>query len=150
MKDETRTLVISGERPPSWNEFYSGKHWSIRKQEADAVHAIVRSLLDPDQEPFKGRVDVSITVYAEKRPVDSDNICAKLYIDALKGWWFNDDTPDYIRTVSTQSEVDKEDPRTEIVVTQIENDFQYKCMCCDKCYPTKKMKVDHEKTMMGG
>ena len=150
MKGETRTLTIPGERPPSWNTFYSGKHWSVRKQEADTAHTIVRSLLDPDLEPFQGRVDVSITVYAPSKPTDADNICAKLYIDGLKGWWFEDDTPDYVRTVSTQSEVDKDNPRTEIVVTQIENDFQYKCSCCDKRYPKKKMMKDHVRTMMGG
>lgn len=150
MKDETRTLVLPGERPVSWNEYYAGSHWSKRNDEAMRVHSIVRAALDPNDDPFQGRVDIDVVVYADSRPMDPDNVCAKLYVDALKGWWIEDDTRQYVRIISTGVEIDKDNPRTEITATQIENDFQYKCMCCDKCYPTKKMKLDHEKTMMGG
>lgn len=147
MKDEERKLVLSKERPVSWNEYYSGSHWSNRNNEAVRVHSIVRAALDPETEMFQGRVDIEVVVYADSRPMDPDNVCAKLYIDGLKGWWIEDDTHQYVRKTSTRVEVDKDNPRTEIIVKQIENDFQYKCVCCEKRYPTKKMKVDHEKTM---
>src|SRR4030042_1866323 len=98
---ETRTLILEGERPVSWNTYYAGSHWSIRDKEAKRVHALVRAALDPELEPFTGRVSIQITAYVKNKPMDCDNLAGKLYVDGLKGWWFEDDTPDYIESEST-------------------------------------------------
>ena len=118
-------IVLEGERPISWNKMYSGMHWTKRKEEADRVHQLVwATLYQFDDMPYQhsdfmkdGRVDIIVTAYFKNRPLDPDNICSKLYIDGLVGNVIEDDTREFVRRVSTQSEVDKENPRVEIDVT---------------------------------
>lgn len=69
---------------------------------------------------FDTRVDIIITAYFDKRPMDSDNIGAKLYIDPLKFIVITDDNPKYVRRVSVQSEMDRANPRLEIEILPID------------------------------
>jgi len=115
-------ITLEGERPWSWNQMYAGVHWSKRKEEADRVHDEV--WLDCHvfkREMIIGVVDIHITAYFKNRPLDSDNICSKLYIDGLIGNVIEDDTREFVRRVSTQSEVDKENPRVEIEIITLED-----------------------------
>lgn len=62
----------------------------------------VRASLTP-QDPFTRPVDIEISAH-QRRCIDSDNICAKLYIDGLRhAGILQDDTPTYVRKVTTQS-----------------------------------------------
>lgn len=111
---------------------YSGVHWSKRKAEADRVHQLVKysqatlqlaggaSIVVPVYrlEQFDLLVDIQVTAYFDKRPLDADNICSKLYIDALKGFVLINDTPKYLRSVTTRSVTDKENPRLEIEIKE--------------------------------
>ena len=98
------TFVITDERCPSWNSYYSGKHWAQRKAEVDRIHLLVRSLIDPiTVEMFRVPVHITITAHYKSKPVDPDNVCAKPYIDALKGWIIADDTLHYVKSVTTKS-----------------------------------------------
>ena len=144
---ETRKLILEGERPVSWNTYYAGSHWSVRDKEAKRVHALVRAALDPELEPFTGRVSILITAYVKNKPMDCDNLAGKLYVDGLKEWWFEDDTPDYIESVTTRVEIDSLSPRVEITVKQTGSTFRYCCSCCGKLWPTAKLKRSHEKSM---
>lgn len=121
-----QTLVMPGERPRSWNEYWSGVHWRVRKDEADRVHIVVRAALDPSTVfMFDGAVDIDMIAYfttkGRKRQLDSPNIVSKPYIDALIGWYIQDDSRKYVRRISTQSEIDNEAPRVEIIVTSVED-----------------------------
>lgn len=69
---------------------------------------------------FKTRVDIRLVGYFAKRIIDADNLCSKIYIDALKGVFFLDDSPEYVRSVTTQCETDKKNPRLEIEITPID------------------------------
>ena len=124
-------IVLEGERPWSWNKMYAGVHWTKRKEEADRVHGLLMwklqqtanlsggaMLYKMDSSPllFKGRVDISVVAYFKNRPLDPDNITSKFYIDGLVGEVIEDDTREFVRKVTTQSEVDKENPRVEIIV----------------------------------
>ena len=110
-------IVLEGERPVSWNKFYAGMHWGQRKLEADRVHELVGwTLKELAYGMFETRVDIQVVVYFKNRPQDSDNICSKMYIDSLKGFVIEDDTREFVRKVTVQSEVDKEFPRVEIIV----------------------------------
>ena len=117
-------IILEGERPWSWNKMYAGVHWSERKAEADRVHMLMFSKYlnmrdDQDQLPeLTERVDIHITAYFKNKPQDPDNICSKMYIDGLIGTLIADDTREYVRKVTVQSEVDKENPRVEIEVTE--------------------------------
>lgn len=114
-------IILEGERPLlSWNSFYSGNHHTKRTAEKNRVRMVVREAIDPDTARiFDCRVDVFITVYFTHPPQDSDNICDKLYIDALCGWYIVDDDPRYIRWTATRSEIDKARPRVEIEIRRV-------------------------------
>ena len=119
-------IILLGERPWSWNKMYSGIHWATRAKEAARVHELVwgeylenhRDVFDLDK-IITNRVDINIIVYFNDKPQDSDNICDKPYVDGLIGIWLADDTREYVRRVSTQSELDKENPRMEIEITEV-------------------------------
>lgn len=111
-------IVIPGERPQSWNGLYSGKvHWSARSAEKDRVRQVVRAAVDMDQAAVQARpVEISLVAFFQKRPLDADNIAAKLYIDALKGIFIEDDSPKYVSAVTTASRIDRKNPRVEIEI----------------------------------
>ena len=138
MKGDIRKLVLDGERPVSWNTYYAGSHWSVRDKEARRVHAITRAALDPELPMFEGVVSVLITAYVKSKPMDCDNLAGKLYIDALKGWVVEEDTPDYIDSVTTRVEIDPHCPRVEIIVKQVSDDFKFRCTCCREVVAVKK------------
>ena len=110
------TLVLDGERPPSWNKAYAGQFWAKRKAEADRIHLAVRAAIDPDWPLFEGQVDITVTAVFDKQPLDADNIPAKLYVDGLKGWLLADDDLAHVRSVRTVALVDPARPRVEITV----------------------------------
>jgi Holliday junction resolvase RusA-like endonuclease len=98
-------LHLENERPISWNTFYSGTHWSQRKEEADRVHDLVMAAASRStvisQEIIKYPVDIVITVGFDKRPLDPDNICSKLYIDGLQhAGLIENDTVDHVHSVT--------------------------------------------------
>ncbi len=122
------TIVLPRERPISWNKIYESRHWIFRKNLADSVHRkVTAAMVDMGIHPmdktkmFQGRVDIVVTAFFDKRPLDSDNIGAKIYIDPLKLVLIMDDNPKYVRRVSSQSEIDRENPRLEIVLTPVDN-----------------------------
>ena len=112
-------IILEGERPVSWNRFYSGMHWTVRKEEADRVHDLVGWAVKeqcPDLK-FTSRVDIHITAYFKGRALDADNITAKLFIDGLvHAGVIENDTRKFVRRVTTQSELDHDNPRVEIEV----------------------------------
>ena len=114
----TVLLVLPNERPVSWNDFYSGQHWSVRKAEKDRVQMVVRSVLDPDTIVFDRPVEITVSAYFDKRPMDSSNIAAKLYEDAIKGWIIQDDDWRHVRSVTTRSHMDRKNPRVEILIEE--------------------------------
>lgn len=120
--EKPRTVVLEGERPTSWNAYYSGSHWSQRHAEAKRVHMLIRAYIDPDDPMFTCRVDIQTIVYFDKQPLDPCNITDKLFIDGFIGWWIKDDDRRYVRTVSTRSELDKENPRVEITFTPVDEE----------------------------
>ena len=116
----THVIVIEDERPPSWNQLYSGNmHWSKRTNMAREKHLLVRANLNIEWDMFVGPVEIEVIVYFENRPQDADNIPAKVYIDGLKGWLIQDDTSKFVSRVVTESRVDKLRPRVEIYVSSV-------------------------------
>jgi len=107
-------IVLEHERPVSWNMAYAGRHWSKRKADADAVHLLVRAAIPRNARQYSEPVDIVVTAYFASRPLDADNIMAKLYIDGLVGRLLVDDNPKWVRSVKTVSLVDRRRPRVEI------------------------------------
>lgn len=119
-KGDRMKIIIPQHRGPSWNDFYSGGHWSKRKAAKDEAQKLVRAYMDPNADMFDTPVDIFVTVYFKSRPQDSDNICDKLWIDGLKGWVIPEDDKRYVRWAATRAMVDKQNPRVEIEVVPVE------------------------------
>lgn len=117
------TLTLEGEQPISWNKMYAGLHWAKRKAEADRVHLAVRVALDPDWPMFVKPVVITVRVYFKNKRIqlDASNIAAKLYEDGLIGWIIQDDSPQYVRSMTTVSLLDRKNPRVEIEITEVSN-----------------------------
>jgi len=113
-------IILLGERPPSWNDSYAGQHWTKRQTVIERLRMAVRAAIDPDEcQPFTEPVYITVTVFFASKPQDADNIPAKLYIDALKGWVIADDDGRYVRSVTTVTEFDASLPRVVIDVRPV-------------------------------
>jgi Holliday junction resolvase RusA-like endonuclease len=118
----TVTLTLPNEQPISWNKMYAGLHWSKRQTEARRVHLEVRVALDPDEALFDKPVAITVWAYFKNKRVqlDCSNIAAKLYEDGLIGWLIEDDSPQYVRSMTTISLIDRENPRVEIEIKEVD------------------------------
>ena len=95
-------IFIKDYKVPSWNTLYAGMHWSKRKEMADIAHMVVLEAVGGKQDPFPRPVTIKIEAHM-KRPIDPDNVCAKLLIDGLKhAGIVKDDTHEYISSVTTR------------------------------------------------
>ncbi len=107
----------------SWNKIYSINSYWQRKIVVDGIHTATHFALVEQKIPKKllvGRVNITVHQYFKKSPYDSDNIPAKLFIDALKGWLFADDSIAYVGAVTTEAFLDKEgEERVEIQIEEI-------------------------------
>jgi Holliday junction resolvase RusA-like endonuclease len=113
-------IILPEERPMSWNKLYAGKHWIVRQQEALRIHMLVRQMTRHVTEKFAGKVRITLTAYFKSSPLDADNIADKFYIDGLRHSVIVDDNYKWIDSVTTRSRVDKENPRVEIEITEID------------------------------
>lgn len=113
-------LVLDNHRVISWNTLYSGVHWATRKRLVDEIHQLIfHEALLQGIEPCKGKADLSLVAY-QKRPIDSDNICNKIYIDGLKiAGYLKDDTTKFLGWSKSLSVKDKKD---QLIIT-IESGF---------------------------
>ena len=115
----TVRIVLDGERPKSWNML---KDWRSRKRENDRIALRVRAALpaavvNGDGFPLRTPCAVRVAVYFAGRRYDKDNIPAKFYVDACKGWIVVNDSPRQVAAVLPESLSDRRAPRTEIVIT---------------------------------
>lgn len=98
---------------PSWNKVYSSRHWRQNQELVDETKEELYYYLRNKFPKQTKKVDIKIDQF-KKKPYDSDNVWAKVIIDALKELGvFKDDTPEYIGWVSTRCQKGKED-RTDI------------------------------------
>lgn len=120
---ETVRIILKGEKPDSWNKYNTGVHWSKRKAETDRVHQIVRTAIDPDKAKiFDVPVHIHITAWFKdgREQLDAWNIYSKPYVDALQGWYIEDDSPKHVPYGTAGSFIDKRRPRVEIEIRPIE------------------------------
>jgi hypothetical protein len=97
-------LILEEYKIPSWNSLYSGKHWATRSEMAKFAHQLVKvALLNVGwtNPPFKSKVSITVIAHL-KRPIDPDNVCAKIIIDGFKLCGvIKDDTYKYVKKVTT-------------------------------------------------
>lgn len=83
------------------NAYYSGKHWSVRKKDAEYWHYIVRSELHRQYSKLSLlRSPVVITFYYNDNLDLSNHACiAKMIEDALKGVIIEDDSRKHVKGI---------------------------------------------------
>lgn len=108
------TLILLDEVPVSWNKFYSGVHWAKRSAMKNDIRRRVAESLTGNEKMFDAQIDITFTAYFRGRRIDPDNLCAKLYIDALKGVFLTNDSAVQVRSVKCVCLRDVNRPRLEI------------------------------------
>ena len=83
------------------NAYYAGKHWSLRRQDAEFWHMLVRSCMasqDVRRTPFKRPV-VIIFHWNDHLDIDNHAIMGKMIVDAMKGRVIEDDNRRWVKGV---------------------------------------------------
>lgn len=111
------TIILENEKPMGYNKILR-LHWRARNDEAQRCKQLVRACLDPDTVFPVPPVGVVMTTFYDSvgSALDADNPNVKFYIDGLQGWAFPNDSPEYVRWVKLQFEIDHKRPRVELRV----------------------------------
>ena len=88
---------------PTWNSWYSGRHWTERVKLKDVWRALTLEALPEGVAMFEKPVHITVHAEFKRTPQDADNVCIKLVIDALKGRVLRDDNPNYLAGITVYS-----------------------------------------------
>lgn len=83
------------------NAYYAGKHWSIRKRDAEFWHMMVRSCMaeqDVRRFPFKRPVIITFH-WNDRLDIDNHAVMGKMIVDAMKGRVIEDDSRRWLKGV---------------------------------------------------
>ena len=75
------------------NAYYAGKHWAMRKKDAEYWHLLTRSAMNKQEvraRPFEKPVEISI-LWNDRLDIDNHAVMGKMIVDAMKGRVINDD-----------------------------------------------------------
>ena len=94
-------FVIALKPSAEWgmNRVYAGKHWSIRKAQAQQMHLIVKTAIRQQVRGarlFEKPVVVRIR-YNSRLDIDNHGYLAKLIIDGMKGLLIEDDDRRFVK-----------------------------------------------------
>ena len=84
------------------NAYYAGKHWAVRKKDADYWHNMVRACMDRQgvrKRPFEKPVEI-LLFWNDRLDVDNHSIMGKMIVDAMKGRLLQNDSKKYVRSVT--------------------------------------------------
>ena len=83
------------------NAYYAGKHWSVRKRDAEFWHMLVRSCLDGQDVrriPFKRPVIISFW-FNDRLDCSNHGVMIKMIEDGMKGRLIEDDSRKYVKGI---------------------------------------------------
>lgn len=113
-----------GEIPPSNNKYMGNSHsFQSYRREKEKWHWLIKAAIkDKPEKPLK-KAKVAITYFfPDKRRRDPDNYSGKFILDPLvREGILKDDSFEVITLQMKKGGVDKENPRTEIEVREIED-----------------------------
>lgn len=113
--NDHRLFTIAGDWPYSMNDITNKKNSYAVRDLVREIKAMIRGVIDPEDCKVDVPCDVYLTAYFSGRVFDSGNIPQKPMIDALTGWAWPDDRPEYVRRVVMTCRKDKKNPRLEIL-----------------------------------
>ena len=115
-------VIVIDEIPPSNNQFFGNSHnFNEYRREKERWHWLVKAAIrERPKKPIE-KAEVHITYYFKDRHRrDPDNYSGKMILDPLvKEGILKDDSFEVV-TLKLSASVDKNRPRTEIEVTEIE------------------------------
>ena len=83
------------------NAYYAGKHWSIRKRDAEFWHLLTRSAMNKQEvraKPFDKPVEISF-LWNDRLDIDNHSVMGKMIVDAMKGRLINDDNRRWLKGI---------------------------------------------------
>lgn len=83
------------------NAYYAGKHWAIRKKDAEYWHLLTRSAMNKQEvrvRPFEKPVEISF-LWNDRLDIDNHAVMGKMIVDAMKGRLINDDNRRWLKGV---------------------------------------------------
>lgn len=103
---DTKSGKSAWNKQYSLNAYYAGKHWSVRKKDADFWHLLVQAALCKARQKnpiTMATVPVALT-FKFNDGLDCSNhaAMAKMIEDALKGVVIQDDSPKYVKRISME------------------------------------------------
>lgn len=112
-------------RMPGYNELTGGRSWERRHRvKSEAKELVGWCIRAAGLQPVTGKVCVEITCYEPNARRDDDNVssgAAKVILDALKTCnIIRDDGRKYVRCIKHPTEIDRENPHIEVVITPCE------------------------------
>lgn len=84
-----------------FNAVYAGKHWSMRKRDAEYIHLLVQNELRKQKiprKPLKGPVILEF-YYNSRLDCSNHGYITKLIEDGLKGWVIEDDDRRHVKGI---------------------------------------------------
>ena len=95
-------------KPPSLNQFYAGKHWTVRSKKKEQYWKYIATELEQLDRFHMDRFSVSVR-YNCRYDVDNAIVCSKFLADYLRNnGYVDDDTPKYFFSQKTQFDSDVE------------------------------------------
>ena len=83
------------------NAYYAGKHWSVRKRDADYWHRMVRAHMDEQDVrriPFKRPVIITFH-WNDRLDIDNHAVMGKMIVDAMMGRVIEADSRRWVKGV---------------------------------------------------
>jgi len=83
------------------NSLYAGKHWAVRKRDAEFWHTLVTMQLRSQNVPqkcFDKPVEITFR-WNDRMDLSNEAYAAKMIEDALKGWVITDDSKKYVKAI---------------------------------------------------
>jgi Holliday junction resolvase RusA-like endonuclease len=103
---KTIEITLDLPKPPSLNEYYSGRHFAIRKKQGDTYKKIVKDELEKYDKYFAKGIELHIA-YCSRYDCDNSILASKFTADALVALGYvQDDSPKYFRSLSIRFDGD--------------------------------------------
>lgn len=83
------------------NAYYAGKHWAIRKRDAEYWHLLAISAMNRQEiriRPFEKPVEISF-LWNDRLDIDNHAVMGKMIVDAMKGRLINDDNRRWVKGI---------------------------------------------------
>ena len=119
-----QSFIIPG-RLPGYNELRRGGHWARNyRVKFDAMQWVYWVITVENLRPISAPVNVTISCHEQNARRDRDNVTAganKIILDALqRAGILQGDGQKYVRSITNFVDVDRETPRIEVVLSEVD------------------------------